>query len=170
MGSKLSFWSRLKARLGGTHQALVKSEEHLAAIARFEGHLHNLVLLTVRATEQLGIAAGLMARQQQLEAMAEPRYAHPLRLEPHGFKVHSQYDEDGIIAEIFRRIGEGSRTFVEFGAGDGAENCTAFLLMQGWRGLWIEGDETKLARIRHMWGPDLAAGRLTLAHAFITVD
>ena len=170
MGSKPSLWARLKARLSGTHTALMKSEEHLAAIARSEVHLHNLALLTARATEQLGVVMGMMARQQQREAMADPRYSDPLRLEPHGFKVHSQYDEDGIIAEVFRRIGEKSRIFIEFGAGDGAENCTGFLLMQGWHGLWIEGNETKLDRIRHMWAPDLAAGRLALAHAFVTVD
>jgi hypothetical protein len=41
------------------------------------------------------------------ELLAQPRYADPKRLLRHGFKVYSQHDEDGIIQEIFRRIGTG---------------------------------------------------------------
>ena len=47
------------------------------------------------------------------ETLAQPRYADPKRLLRYGFKVYSQHDEDGIIQEIFRRIGTSSRTFVE---------------------------------------------------------
>jgi hypothetical protein len=43
------------------------------------------------------------------------RLANPLFLKKFEFKVHSQNDEDGIIEEIFNRIGETNRVFVEFG-------------------------------------------------------
>ena len=59
------------------------------------------------------------------------KYHDNKRLEPYGFKVYSQCDEDGIIQEIFKRIGEESRTFVEFGVGDGLENNTVKLLLEG---------------------------------------
>lgn len=70
--------------------------------------------------------------------------ADPDRLVACGFKQYSQHDEDGIIEEIFRRIGVTDRTFIEFGVGDGTENCTVYLLLQGWNGLWIEGERFPL--------------------------
>jgi hypothetical protein len=71
-----------------------------------------------------------------------PRYSDPLRLLRYAFPVCSQNGEDGIISEIFRRIGTGDRTFAEVGVGDGTQNNTAFLLSQGWTGFWIDGDST----------------------------
>ena len=49
------------------------------------------------------------------DELAKPRHADPKRLVRYGFKVYSQCDEDGIIQEIFRRIGTTNRVFVEFG-------------------------------------------------------
>src|ERR1700743_126838 len=49
------------------------------------------------------------------DQMEKSRYADPRSLLRHGFKVYSQADEDGIIQEIFKRIGETNRTFIEFG-------------------------------------------------------
>ena len=72
------------------------------------------------------------------ELLMQPRYADPKRLLRHGFKVYSQHDEDGIIQEIFRRIGTTNRTFVEFGVEAGTECNSVKLLIEGWRGLWIE--------------------------------
>ena len=37
------------------------------------------------------------------------------------------HGEDGVLIEIFRRIGDGGRCFVEVGIGDGIENNTVFL-------------------------------------------
>jgi len=64
------------------------------------------------------------------EAARNPRYADPRRLLRHAFQVTSQNGEDGIIHEIFRRIGSTDRVFAEIGVGDGNENNTAFLLTQ----------------------------------------
>jgi hypothetical protein len=54
-------------------------------------------------------------------------------------KTFSQSDEDGIIAEILRRIGLSGGTYCEFGVGDGLECNTLALAAQGWRGFWISG-------------------------------
>jgi hypothetical protein len=54
-------------------------------------------------------------------------------------KIYSQHGEDGIIRELFKRIGTTSKTFFEFGAGSGSENNTIALLLDGWRGWWIDG-------------------------------
>ena len=74
------------------------------------------------------------------EILSQPKYQDPKRLNRSELKVCSQNGEDGIIAEIFRRIGTGNRHFVEFGASDGSENNTALLLRQGWTGLWMDAN------------------------------
>lgn len=68
-----------------------------------------------------------------------------------GFELRafSQNGEDGVLLEILRRAGEGSRYFLEFGAGDGRENSTLFLAdVLGWSGLYIEGDSERAALLR----------------------
>jgi hypothetical protein len=58
--------------------------------------------------------------------------------------VFSQNGEDGVLLEILRRVGEGRREFVEFGAERGVEgNCTALADIFAWSGLFIEADEDK---------------------------
>ena len=94
--------------------------------------------------------------------LAQDRHAEAARLVRHGAKCFSQGDEDGIIAEIFRRIGPRHRTFVEFGAGNGLENNTAHLLLQGWRGAWIDGDPANVEIIRGKYRHYIEAGRLEL--------
>jgi hypothetical protein len=99
-----------------------------------------------------------------------PKYLELNRLELHGFKVYSQNDEDGIIQEIFKRIGTTSKTFIEFGAGDGMQNNTAYLLMQGWKGLWIEGCSTLVSKIKKVYKRAIDGGRLFVENSFITKD
>jgi hypothetical protein len=79
---------------------------------------------------------------QALEAVkaSNERYRDPKRLLIHGAQCWSQNYEDGMIAEIFRRIGTASKTFLEIGVGNGTENNTTLLLSAGWKGWWIEGD------------------------------
>lgn len=60
----------------------------------------------------------------------------------------SQNGEDGLIAELVRRVGPGERTFVEIGSSDGEENCTRALAEDGWRGAWFEGDPDRVAAAR----------------------
>ena len=60
-------------------------------------------------------------------------------LEYYGFKVYSQNDEDGIIEEIFNRVGTTNKIFIEFGVENGLECNSHYLLFKGWRGLWIDG-------------------------------
>ena len=58
-------------------------------------------------------------------------------------RVFSQNGEDGVLAEILRRIGVGEqRYFVEFGVESGREgNCVYLADIAGWRGLFMDGDE-----------------------------
>jgi len=63
-------------------------------------------------------------------------------------RVFSQNGEDGIIAEILRRIGSPTRYFVEFGAENGTEgNCVRLAREEGWQGLFLEADPAKYAAL-----------------------
>ena len=101
------------------------------------------------------------------DLLSSPRYDDERRLERHGFKVYSQYDEDGIIQEIFKRIGVETKTFVEFGAGNGLENNTLKLLLEGWQGLWMDGSEKFVAQINTKFRDAIVAGRLRGECAFV---
>jgi hypothetical protein len=69
------------------------------------------------------------------------RYRDPKRLLAHGAQYWSQNLEDGMIAEIFRRIGTTGKTFLEIGVGNGLETNTTALLASGWAGWWIDSGQ-----------------------------
>ena len=102
--------------------------------------------------------------------MSQERYREPKRLFLHGHQVHSQSGEDGMIAEVFRRIGTNDKTFLEVGVGNGLENNTAYLLTQGWTGCWVEGDPRGVRAIRDNLGRRLSGGTLKLIELFVTME
>jgi hypothetical protein len=66
-----------------------------------------------------------------------------------GFKVFSQFEEDGILLYLFSVIGEGTKTFIEIGANDGINsNCSNLAVHFGWSGLFFEGDANLIKRGR----------------------
>jgi hypothetical protein len=73
----------------------------------------------------------------------------PASLLHHCKNVHSQRGDDGIIAEIFSRLGIERGYFVEFGAWDGVylANSRALIERQ-WDGAFIEADPTKFDKLR----------------------
>ena len=101
---------------------------------------------------------------------ADPRHSLPKSLIPFGHKVYSQNEEDGMIREIFKRIGTTTRTFVEFGCGDGLQNNTLALLFDGWKGLWIEASPKLAKKICIHLPKTIRAGVLTVLNAFVTRD
>jgi len=114
-------------------------------------------------------------RQMQLlrywaDELATPRHADPKRLLRYGFKTYSQSDEDGIIQEIFNRIGTSNRTFVEFGVESGIECDSVKLLVEGWRGLWLEGSPTRITQIRKNFQAFLDERRLAVNEAFVAAE
>jgi hypothetical protein len=169
---RLSLWFPCSAEIGRKAVGLMHTlRERLAfrswytdkKIAEINGRLDQIRLYASRA-------AMLEKERYVAELLSAERYRDPRRLESHGFKVYSQNDEDGIIAEIFRRIGSPARTFVEFGVEHGLESNTMYLLLQGWRGLWIEGNEKSVAHIRSRFNDVIQANRLSVTHSFITRD
>jgi hypothetical protein len=112
----------------------------------------------------------MVANQIRDALLRDPRHAERLRLTGYGRKAYCQNDEDGILAEIFRRIGPESRRFVEIGVQDGRECNTLALLMQGWRGTWVEADAACAARAAETFAPFVEAGALSIVNAFAEVD
>jgi hypothetical protein len=109
--------------------------------------------------------------QEKIEQLKKnERYDDPRSLMRFGYKVYSQNDEDGIIREIFNRIGTTNRTFVEFGVGNGLQNNTLTLLFDGWNGLWIEASQKNVAKIREGFRKTINYGLLSVINAFATKD
>lgn len=80
--------------------------------------------------------------------------SNPLDLRNFEKKIFSQNGEDGIIEEIFRRIGTTNRFFVEFGIENGNEcNTRALIENQKWQGLWIDGSEENCKAAQKQFSP-----------------
>lgn len=76
----------------------------------------------------------------------------PLTFREVGFRVHSQFEEDGILLFIFSLIGATNRKCVEVCAGDGIECNTANLLINHrWTGLLCDGNAANIARARQFY-------------------
>jgi hypothetical protein len=80
-------------------------------------------------------------------------------------RVMSQNGEDGILRELFARIGEGGKYFVEFGVEDGLECNAAYLAKYGgWSGVMLEGDPDRAEALKRNLGSD----KVTTGQAFLT--
>jgi len=110
-------------------------------------------------------------RHQTYQAIRELLLRSPAtasHLSAFELKVFSQNGEDGIIAEITRRLGIETGYFVEFGIETGAEgNCVFLANVLGWRGLFIEGDPALFAELRrkYTFNP-----RVTTANALMSPE
>ncbi len=98
------------------------------------------------------------------------RINDPKCIEKYGFKVYSQNDEDGIIEEIFNRIGTTNKKFIEFGVQDGIESNGHYLLLKGWNGFWIECDSEAVNKINSKFRCVIQSGKLNVAEEYITKD
>lgn len=104
------------------------------------------------------------------ELLCAVKYENPKKLNRYEHKVFSQSGEDGIIAEIFKRIGVTNRIFAEFSPGDGLENNTLYLLTLGWKGCWIERDAKRVDAIMQHMRPKIAEGSLSVQQQVVTAE
>ena len=104
------------------------------------------------------------------ELLTQKRFQNDKCLEKHGFKVYSQNDEDGILEEIFKRIGTTNKIFIEFGVQNGLECNTHYLLHKDWHGLWMEGSKNSVKEILVRFFPVIRTNQLKCLNAFITKD
>ncbi len=101
--------------------------------------------------------------------LENPRYEGK-KLNRFEFQVFSQGGEDGLIEEIFQRIGATDQYFVEFGVGNGSESNTTYLLLKDWRGLWIESGEKNVGQINKTYRSLIERQQLRVRREFITAE
>lgn len=100
----------------------------------------NSVTSAVRGALWLVRAGGLREQVRQLHQLQDMRrWWQSGDLRAYERSVFSQNGEDGIIKEIFRRIGTRHRFFVEFGVETGVEcNSARLVREENWSGVFLE--------------------------------
>ena len=64
-----------------------------------------------------------------------------------GFRVFSQFEEDGLLLYIFSVLSMSHKTFIEIGSDDGVNSNSANLYFNfGWHGLFIDGNSNAIKR------------------------
>lgn len=84
----------------------------------------------------------------------------------YGVKKYSQTDEDGIIEEIFKRI-PNNKSFLEIGIQTGIECNTHYLLLKGWKGVWVEGSEKYCKIMEKELNGRIFPNKLSIVSSFI---
>ena len=108
--------------------------------------------------------------RQEIESIKKKEFKRDKKnLIPYGFKVFSQTDEDGIINEIFKRIGITNKKFLEFGV-NASKNNTTFLLLNNWTGVWLEISTLKIIRIKNKYKIPLKNNSLRIYKKRITAE
>lgn len=94
---------------------------------------------------------------------------YPKNVALFGKKVYSQTDEDGIIEEIFNRV-PNNKSFLEIGIQTGTECNTLYLLLKGWKGMWIEGNPKFCKKIENDLNGKKFKNKLLVVNSFVTKD
>jgi len=89
-----------------------------------------------------------------------------------GFRIFSQFEEDGIALALLASLGDGPRLFIDIGAGDGvfASNCANLAINLGFHGLFIDADAALVERGRAFYAahPDTSLFPPVFANAKVT--
>jgi hypothetical protein len=68
------------------------------------------------------------------------------------FGAFSQHGEDGILDYLIQNLCESDKYFLEIAAGDGLENCTAWLALgRKWTGVMVEGNKLSAEQCRKVY-------------------
>lgn len=109
-----------------------------------------------RADQERETALLLMGKQMSWQVADLPPNTDFRRA---GFKVFSQWDEDGIIQYLINKVPIENRTFIEFGVENYEESNTRFLLLNNhWQGMVLDacaGDVEYIRSDRIHWQYDL---------------
>ncbi len=115
--------------------------------------------------------AALQSIVEEMPWLSLAKYADPKTVSLPASPLFSQNFEDAVLSEIFHRIGQGRKRFIEIGASDGAQNTTRFLLeVMGWSGIWIEANPVECALARKEFARYCDSGRLKIIDSLVTVD
>jgi hypothetical protein len=140
---------------------------NIVSSARIESALARVDVASARANALLDRLHASVHQMLVASELDRIRAISPKRLELFSFSAGSQNGEDGIIAEIFRRIGETNRVFLEIGVGAGTQNNTVYLLKSGWSGWWIDGNARKIDFINRAFASYISANSLRVRAGYI---
>jgi len=90
-----------------------------------------------------------------------------------GFRVYSQFEEDGILLYLFSIIGTTNKRVVEICAGDGSECMASNLIINhGWYGLLFDGNNQNVEKGNQFFASHKSIFLLppVFKHAWITKD
>ncbi len=104
------------------------------------------------------------------DLLKSSKYDKDKSLIKYGYKVYSQFDQDGILNEIFKRLGIEKGCLVDFGVEKGVENNSLNLLINGWKGYWMDGSIKNIKKINKTHNCLIQNGMLKIKNAFITKD
>jgi hypothetical protein len=111
---------------------------------KFKKRIRNFIkgeISALQASQNTQVEQTILANQYRLmKKMLAP--GEMPSLNGVGFRVNSEFEEDGILLYIFSIIGTTNKCVVEICAGDGVECMAANLIINhGWRGLLFDGDK-----------------------------
>lgn len=172
---KLYFQGRFKEAVefaASSWGELVFSNEAVQLIGqiRTESMIQQQLSALNQVNALLGRVSSSVHQTFVAELLSLPKFDDVRRLERHGFSAGSQNEEDGILVEIFRRIGSPNKTFFEFGVGSGLQNCTIYFLLAGWSGGWVEVNRGKLDFIRKKFAFYISANFLRTTDRPVTPE
>ncbi len=119
--------------------------------SKFKNFLKDLFLI-LKVRNRFYPSTQISQRQLFLQYQECKRNKTLPKLKDTGFRVFSQFEEDGLLLFIFSVIGMENKTFVEFGSDDGVNSNSANLIFNfGWHGLFIDGNPKSIARGRKFY-------------------
>lgn len=108
--------------------------------------------LILKIKDRLSPTVQIQQRQQYLQYQKDAKTGSLPKLAETGFRVFSQFEEDGKLLFIFSILGMTNKTFVEIGSDDGINsNCSNLAFHFGWYGLFIDGNANAIERGRHFY-------------------
>jgi len=117
-------------------------------------------LLILKIRDRVSPQTQIQLRDTYLKHRENAKRKYFPKLSETGFRVFSQFEEDGLLLYIFSLLGMPNKTFVEIGSDDGINsNCAMFAYHFSWRGLFIDGNKNAIkrgerfyAKYPHPWG------------------
>lgn len=95
------------------------------------------------------------------------------RIADAGFRVFSQFEEDGYLLYLAAVLEIEPKTFIDVGSADGINsNCANLALNLGWHGLFIDGNEAEIDAGCQFYAnhPDTGLYPPVFRHAFVTAE
>jgi hypothetical protein len=144
------------ARLGDDLRRLIHDEADASVRLRLQLHmdgvrddvLHRLdrVDADLRRLSQRILYFGISTLMRRGDASSGD-------LTPYELSVFSQNGEDGVLAEIFHRLGRRKGHFVEIGAQGTEANCLFLADALGWSGMFVDASEERAAQLERRYRP-----------------